>query len=76
MKLTKPTFKATSKRPSPDMAMLLMAEARELLTTWEVLRDKKLIERHLKTMDKRYGEGSEQRVRFYMHQVAKDERCA
>ena len=60
----------------PDMTIMLMACARELLTTWEVLKDKDLITRHLATMDKLYGPGAEQRVRDYMHQVAKDERHA
>lgn len=60
----------------PDMTIMLMAEARELLTTWETLKDKELITRHLASMDRRYGPGSERRVRDYMHQVAKDERHA
>jgi len=51
-----------------------MACARELLTTWETLKDKELITRHLASMDKLYGPGAEQRVRDYMHQIAKDER--
>lgn len=74
MKLTKPTFKATSKRPSPDMAMLLMGEARELLTTWEVLKDKQAIERRLKTMDKKYKPGAEAAIRQWMHWIKKHER--
>lgn len=60
----------------PDRTIILMGHARELLTTWEVLKDKALVDRHLGTMDKRYGPGAEQRVRYYMHQVAKDERHA
>lgn len=60
----------------PDMTIMLMACARELLTTWETLKDRDLITRHLATMDKRFGAGAEQRVRDYMHKVAKDERCA
>lgn len=58
----------------PDRTILLMGHARELLTTWEVLRDKPTIERHLATMDKRYGPGSEALVRAYMHKVKADER--
>lgn len=58
----------------PDRTILLMGHARELLTTWEVLRDKQTIERHLATMDKRYGPGSEALVRQYMHKVKADER--
>jgi hypothetical protein len=60
----------------PDRTIILMGHARELLTTWEVLKDKQLVDRHLATMDKRYGEGAEQRVRQYMRQVARNERCA
>lgn len=60
----------------PDMTTLLMGHARELLTTWEVTQDKALINKHLKSMDKRHGEGAEARVRGYMRWVAKHERCA
>lgn len=60
----------------PDRTIILMGHARELLTTWEVLKDKPLVDRHLATMDKRYGPGAEQAVRQYMRQVARDERCA
>lgn len=67
----------THKGPlEPDRTIILMGHARELLTTWEVLKDKDAVDRHLATMDKRYGDGSEQLVRKYMHKVAKDERCA
>ena len=58
----------------PDMTILLMACARELLTTWEVLKDKELITRHLASMDKLYGPGAEQRVRDYMHEIKNTER--
>ena len=58
----------------PDRTIILMGHARELLTTWEGLRDKQTIERHLATMDKRYGPGSEELVRHYMHKVRADER--
>jgi hypothetical protein len=60
----------------PDRTILLMGHARELLTTWEVTKDKQLVDRHLATMDKRYGKGAEASVRQYMRQVAKHERCA
>jgi hypothetical protein len=53
-----------------------MGHARELLTTWEVTKDKALVDRHLATMDKRHGPGAEQAIRQYMRQVAKYERCA
>lgn len=58
----------------PDRTMLLMGEARVLLTTWEVNRDKPVIDRRLAALDKIYGPGSEQLVRHYMHQVKRDER--
>ncbi len=58
------------------MTIILMGHARELLTTWEVTKDKQLVDRHLATMDKRYGKGAEQRVRQYMRQVNRDERHA
>jgi len=74
VKLTKPTFKATSNRPSPSMATLLQGEARELLTTWEVLKDKALIERHLAKMDKKYKPGAEAAIRQWMHWIKKNER--
>ena len=56
------------------MTILLMAVARELLTTWEITKDKPLIDRHLAAVDKVYGQGAEQRVRLYMRQVNRDER--
>lgn len=56
------------------MTTLLYAEARELLTTWEVLRNKATIERHLSVMDKKYKPGAEKLVRQYMHQIKKYER--
>ena len=80
MKILKKAFKVWYPKHrgpiEPDMTTLLMGEARVLLTTWEVLRDKDVITRRLKKLDKLYGEGAEQRVRDYMHQVAKDERHA
>ena len=80
MKILKREFKVwypKHKGPiEPDMTIMLMAEARELLTTWEALKDRETITRRLKKLDKLYGEGAEQRVRDYMHQVARDERHA
>lgn len=58
----------------PDRTIMLMAEARDMLTTWEVTKDKPLVDRHLRQMDKRYGAGSEMLVRRYMHTVKKQER--
>ena len=56
------------------MTILLTAVARELLTTWEITKDKLLVDRHLAAVDKVYGQGAEQRVRLYMREVAKNER--
>ena len=58
----------------PDRTTLLMGVARELLTTWEITKDKALVDRHLAAVDKVYGAGAEQRVRMYMHKVKKEER--
>ena len=78
MKLLKRQFKVwypKFKGPiEPDMTIMLMACARELLTTWEALKDKELITRHLASMDKLYGPGAEQRVRDYMHEIKNTER--
>lgn len=56
------------------MTIMLTAVARELLTTWEITKDKLLVDRHLAAVDKVYGQGAEQRVRQYMRQVDRDER--
>ena len=56
------------------MTIMLTAVARELLTTWEITKDKLLVDRHLAAVDKLYGKGAEQRVRLYMRQVKKEER--
>jgi hypothetical protein len=78
MKLLKRQFKVwypKFKGPiEPDLTIMLMACARELLTTWETLKDKELITRHLASMDKLYGPGAEQRVRDYMHEIKNTER--
>ena len=60
----------------PDRFILEQAAARELLTTWEITKDKALIDRHLASMDKRYSEGAEQRIRQHMRSIAKHERLA
>lgn len=56
------------------MGTLLQAEARELLTTWEVLKDKAAIDRRLKALDKIYKPGAEAAVRQWMHWIKKHER--
>lgn len=60
----------------PDRTMLERGAARELLTTWEVLQDKALVDRHLAKMDKLYGEGAEQRIRQHMRDIRRNERLA
>jgi hypothetical protein len=54
---------------------LLEGEARVLLTTWEVNRDKAVIDRRLAALDRIYWPGAEQTVRQLMHKVNRDERC-
>jgi len=71
---TRHIYRKASNAPSPSLECLLMACGRELLTTWEVLRDKALIERHLKALDARYGANAEAKVRAYMHEIKKSER--
>lgn len=56
------------------MTALLYAEARELLTTWEVLRNKAVIEKRLALCDRKYKPGVERLVRQYMHEIKKYER--
>lgn len=69
-------YRRPSNAPSPSLETLLMANARELLTTWEVLKDKALIDRHLASLDKLYGASVEARVRQYMREINKNERNA
>ena len=58
----------------PDRTILLEGEARVLLTTWEVNRDKPVIDRRLAALDKIYWPGAEQAVRALMHRIKRDER--
>ena len=70
-------FRLPSKRPSPDMPVLLKAEARELLTHWLLTKDKDFVEARLATVDKRYSrKGAEQDVRHYMREINRNERLA
>jgi hypothetical protein len=73
---TRHIYRKASNAPSPSLETLLMASARELLTTWEVLRDKQLVDKHLASLDKVYGANAEQRVRQYMREIKKNERNA
>lgn len=61
-------------RPSADRDHMERARARELLTTWQITKDKQLVDRHLAISDKWFGPGAEQRVRDHMKSVAKHER--
>ena len=67
-------YRKASNAPSPSLECLLMACGRELLTTWEVLKDKQLVDRHLASLDKVYGANAEQRVRQYMREIKRNER--
>lgn len=71
----KKPWRPPKNNPSPNKHILERAAARELVTTWLGLKDKELIERHLSKMDKLYGKGAEQRIRDYMKQIYRDERC-
>jgi hypothetical protein len=51
-----------------------MGEARELLTTWEVLKNKETIEARLALCDQKFGFGGERRVRECMRRIKKEER--
>ena len=62
--------------PLPERVILERGAARELLTTWEVTKDKALVDRHLATMDKIYGKGAEERIRQYMREIRRNERLA
>jgi hypothetical protein len=67
-------YRKASNAPSPSLECLLMACGREVLTTWEVLKDKQLVDRHLASLDKVYGANVEQRVRQYMREIKRNER--
>lgn len=62
--------------PLPERVTLEMAAAREYLTTWEVTKDKALVDRHLSQADKVFGDGAEERIRQHMRFIAKHERIA
>ena len=69
-------YRRASNAPSPSLETLLMACGRELLTTWEVLRDKELIDKHLSQLDALYGANAEAKVRQYMREIHRNERNA
>lgn len=60
----------------PERRVLERGAARELLTTWELTKNKELVDKHLARMDKVYGKGAEERVRHYMRDIARNERIA
>jgi len=62
------------KGPLPDRRVLERGAARELLTTWELTKNKELVDKHLARMDKVYGKGAEERVRHYMREIRRNER--
>jgi len=57
-----------------DTEQLEMGEARVLLTTWEVTKDKDAVDRMLARTNRIYGKGAEERIRAYMRWIAKNER--
>lgn len=67
-------YRKASNAPSPSLEALLKACGRELLTTWEVLKDKQLVDKHLASLDKVYGANAEQKVRQYMREIKRNER--
>jgi len=71
----KPHFHKHKGPLEPDRTTLLMAVARELLTTWELTKDKANVDRHLAAVEKIYGPGSESSVRQHMHWIRINERC-
>jgi hypothetical protein len=60
--------------PLPERRTLEMAVARELLTTWEITKNRELIEKHLASLTKLYGENAHLRVREYMKEIKRNER--
>ena len=58
----------------PDRTILEIAWASELLTTWELSKDKAVVDRHLATSNKVYGENAEQRIRQWMRWIRNNER--
>jgi hypothetical protein len=78
MKKTWQPHKHKHKGPvEPDRTILEIARARELLTTYELSnKDKALVDRHLATSEKVYGENAEQRIRQWMRWIRNNERVA
>jgi hypothetical protein len=72
----RPFIPARNTGPLPERPVLERAQARELLTHWELTKDKDAVDRQLALMDKLYGEGAEQRIRQHMRDIARHERHA
>ena len=74
----KRVWKATKQKHigpiEPDRTILEMAVARELLTTWELTKNRLLIDKHLAGLDKVYGENAQLRVRQHMRDINRNER--
>jgi len=60
----------------PERRILERGAARELLTTWEITKNKALVDGHLARMDKLYGQGAEERIRAHMRDIRRNERLA
>jgi len=58
----------------PERRTLEMAVARELLTTYEITKNRELIEKHLGLLDKLYGANAHLRIREYMKEIKRNER--
>jgi hypothetical protein len=74
LRFYRPFDRSAYKRGPGDSQVLEMGEARVLLTTWEVTKDKALLERHLTKAERIYGNGAAERIRKYMRIVATTER--
>lgn len=72
----RPFIPAKNTGPLPERPVLERGAARELLTTWELTKNKELVDRHLARLDKLYGQGAEQRIRQHMRDIARNERLA
>jgi hypothetical protein len=70
----KPHFYKHKGPIEPDRTLLEMAVARELLTTWELTKNRELIEKHLGALDKLFGANAHLRIREYMKEIKRNER--
>jgi len=66
----------THSGPLPERSVLERAAARELLTHWELTKNKAAVDAMLAKMDKIYGKGAQDRIRQHMRNVARYERHA